>query len=313
MTVSFNDENLLKGLFRSLKNQDYWNYEVVLVDNASNSSVREFAKTHNARYVRAESNLGYTGGNNLGVSCAKGDIILILNPDTRVSPTSLSRMVHALSDHGPHCMVVVPKVMIKDSNQINSVGMRRFHKRANLYANIGYLETDHGQYDQPTRVEAFDGAAFIFRRSMLSKTYLFNPFYFGGEETPDLAERIRSLGYEIWTCPHAVVKHELHATFRDDPLALRVRPTMIRNSLAHTLTNRGVTAIILTALTLIHFSLVRIRQREFLTAKHYIQGIVRFILDLGRIIRSTAALRGGGEPSGSLQTPRHYVPSSFDR
>ena len=288
--VSFNDEDLLSKLFRSLKNQGYQNYEVVIVDNASNSSVRAFAKTHNALYVRAESNLGYTGGNNLGVSRAKGGIILILNPDTRLSPISLSRMVHALSNHGPRCMVVVPKVMIKDSNQINSVGMRRFHKRANLYANIGYLETDHGQYDQANRVEAFDGAAFIFRKSLLSKTYLFNPFYFGGEEVLDLAERIGSLGYEIWTCPDAVVKHELHASSRG-PSDFTVRSTIIRNSLAHTLTNRGATAIILTALTLIHFSLVRIRQREFLTAKLYTQGIVRFTLDLGLIISSTAALK----------------------
>jgi len=289
--VTYNEERALARLLRTLTTQDYRNYEVIIVDNASNSSVRNLAEAHGARYLDSTRNLGYTGGNNLGVSRATGRFILILNADTWLAPKSLERMVQAFSEHGARCVVVVPKIMIRDSDKINSIGMRRFHKRANLYANIGYLETDHGQYDSPSRVEAFDGAAFMFRRALLHETFLFNPFYFWGEESTDLAERIRLLRYEIWTCPESVVRHEIHATFHGDPSALRARPVLIANNLAHTLTNMGVTSTLLTALTLVHFSLVRIRQRQLIDAKQCARGIFRFVLSLGRILKSTSDLR----------------------
>jgi len=137
--VSYNDALLIKKLLASLRNQDYTNYEVVLVDNAGNNDVRAIAEKNAVRYYASGSNLGYTGGNNLGVVRSKGEVIFVLNPDTKLAPNAVSELVRALMSRGERCMVVVPKVLIKDSNVINSVGMRRFSKRANLYANIGYL------------------------------------------------------------------------------------------------------------------------------------------------------------------------------
>lgn len=174
--------------------------------------------------------------------------------------------------------------------------MRRFSKNANLYANIGYLEVDKGQFDKPTIVEAFDGAAFMFRRDLLSRTFLFNPTYFAGAESTDLAERIRKLGWEIWTCPSAIVRHEIHATYTEDPSATKVMPIMVRNNLAHTLTNLGILPLIMTWLTLAHFSLVRIRRHELLTARLYLSGMTKFVLGLGWILSSTMRLSESTRP-----------------
>lgn len=304
--VSYNDALLIKKLLASLRNQTYANFEVVIIDNAGNGEVRAIAEKNAAQYFPSGSNLGYTGGNNLGVARSKGQIVLVLNPDTRLAPDTISELVRGLERHGERCTVVVPKVLIKDSNSINSVGMRRFRKHANLYANVGYLKVDKGQFDKPTIVDAFDGAAFMFRRDLLSRTFLFNPTYFGGAESTDLAERTRKLGLEIWTCPNAVVRHEIHATYADDPSATKVMPIMVRNNLAHTLTNLGILSLILTWLTLVHFALVRIRRHELITARLYLSGMARFVLSLGRILSSSMAL---SQPFRLM--PKHKVRNSI--
>jgi GT2 family glycosyltransferase len=302
--VSYNDALLIKKLLASLRNQDYTNYEVVLVDNAGNNDVRAIAEKNAVRYYASGSNLGYTGGNNLGVVRSKGEVIFVLNPDTKLAPNAVSELVRALMSRGERCMVVVPKVLIKDSNVINSVGMRRFSKRANLYANIGYLEVDHGQFNQPVIVEAFDGAAFLFRRNLLSRTFLFNPTYFGGADSTDLAERVRKLGGVIWTCPSAIVRHEIHATYADDPSGTKVMPIMVRNNLAHTLTNLGPLSLIMTGLTLTHFSLVRIRRHELHTARLYVTGMTKFVLSLGSIRASTMQYQGSVMDSSTNVKPK---------
>jgi GT2 family glycosyltransferase len=127
----------------------------------------------------------------------------------------------------------------------------------------------------------------MFRRDLLSKTFLFNPIYFGGADSTDLSERVRKQGWEIWTCPSAIVRHEIHGTYANDPLALKVMPVMVRNNLAHTLTNLGIPILLMTGLTLIHFTLVRIRRGELRTARLYATGMMTFVLDLGRILAAT--------------------------
>jgi GT2 family glycosyltransferase len=288
--VSYNDAPIIEKLFDTLRIQDYPRFEVLVVDNAGNDSVRKLAQKYHARYIRSGSNLGYTGGNNFGVAQSRGEMILILNSDTRVSPDLISTLVSGFADHADRAMVVVPKVMIRDSSVINSIGMRRFHKYANLYANIGYLEGDRGQYDEPMRLDAFDGAAFMFRRELLKQTFLFNPFYFGGADSTDLAERVEKLGFEIWSCPGAIVRHELHATHVDDPFASKTVPISVRNNLAHTFTNLGIRPLMMTYLTLSHFILVRIRRGEFNTARLYAKGMLMFTVDFGHILSSTRAM-----------------------
>ena len=285
--VSYNDEHLLRRLFDSLERQRFVKFEVLVVDNASNPTVRALSDIEGARYFR-NRNTGYTGGNNLGVTYAHGDLILILNSDTWLESEAIMSLVNFFQTVEEGCMVLAPKIMIRDTDLINSVGMIRFHRRANLYSNIGYLERDIGQYDEPREIQAFDGAAFMFRKRLMDETYLFNPAFFAGSDSTDLAERVKKLGYSVWTCPQAVVHHELHATYRDSPL--NVRPRLVRNSLAHTLTNLGMGSLIITCLTLLHFCIVRVRRRDFFTAKHYLTGLMQFVRDFGTLVCSARSM-----------------------
>ena len=241
--VSFNDVHHLKRLLPSLRRQNFRDLEIIIVDNARNAAVRDYITSLSARsgqqriiYV-ANTNEGYPGGNLRGVKYARGDFVFILNPDTVVESNSIKTLVRDFSARPSNVMVLVPKILIRQSDMINSIGMKRIRQTENLYTNIGYLEHDHGQFDNPQRVEAFDGSAFIFRKKLLNHTYLFDPRYFFGNETIDLAERMSKLGFSAYTSPGAVVRHELRGTVTSSKQNDRITAIIVRNALIHTKQN----------------------------------------------------------------------------
>ena len=144
--------------------------------------------------------------------------MFIVNPDTSIAETAIELLVTDFSRRPDNVMVLVPKIMIRQTDLINSIGMKRIRPSENLYTNIGYLEHDKGQFDIPQEVTAFDGSAFMFRKELLHHTYLFDVRFFFGNETVDLAERMSNLGLSAWTCPKAMVRHELRRNRRLKPL-----------------------------------------------------------------------------------------------
>ena len=289
VVVAFGSESLRQvGRFlASLELQTYPDLELVLVDNSRSRELREFVDKARARsrlditYI-ASDNTGYAGGNVIGVRYARGELVLILNPDAWLENDAIEMFRREFDRCPSNIMILVPKILIRDSDVINSVGMRRMRGSGNLYTNVGYLEHDRGQYDEPRRVEAFDGTAFIFRIGLLAHTFLFDPRFFFGHETTDLAERVDKLGFEIWTCPSAVVRHEVRGTVpasKNDMLNI----LLVRNALVHTLRNKGWSMFWRTLLVAICYgNIVKpLRRKDYRRAITYARGVLQFILDLG--------------------------------
>src|SRR5690606_30479801 len=76
--------------------------EVIVVDNGSTDGTSAFVREHHpeAMLVRAPRNLGFAGGNNLGIVNASGDIVILLNDDTEPEPDWLAPL-HAAFDADP--------------------------------------------------------------------------------------------------------------------------------------------------------------------------------------------------------------------
>ena len=296
--VSYNDLKHLKRLFRSLERQSHKQFEVIVVDNARNAGVREFVKSVQQRdrrrivYVE-NSNQGYPGGNMTGLRYARGDYVLITNPDTVIDDYAIEFLLRDFSRQPEDVMVLVPKILIRQTDIINSIGMKRVRQSENIYTNIGYLQHDVGQYNTPRRVEAFDGSAFMFRRELLKHTYLFDSKFFFGNETIDLAERMATLGFSAYTCPRAVVGHYLRGTVTSSQQNDKLTMIIVRNSLVHTLrnTDRGMflrTLIIGMCFRNI-FGRIGTGQNSRL-AITYLRGVIMFITQLGRF-RSAPSLK----------------------
>ncbi|MCA8307013.1 glycosyltransferase [Burkholderia sp. AU28942] len=99
IVVNFNGLRFLPGLLQSLMHLDYPRYEIVLVDNASSDASVDYVAEHfpSVRIVKSSENLGFAGGNNLGMQAANGDLIGLINNDTEVDPKCLRELVAALA------------------------------------------------------------------------------------------------------------------------------------------------------------------------------------------------------------------------
>jgi GT2 family glycosyltransferase len=86
--VNYNGKKWLKKCFDSLLSQTYKNFEIIFVDNNSSDNSIDFIeknyKDERIKIIKSDDNLGFAGGNNLGINEAKGDYILFLNNDTWV-------------------------------------------------------------------------------------------------------------------------------------------------------------------------------------------------------------------------------------
>lgn len=220
-----------------------------------------------------------------GVRYAKGDYVMITNPDTVLDKGVIERLVRDFLHRPDDVMVLVPKILIRQTNVVNSIGMKRIRPTENIYTNIGYLERDDGQFDAPRKVEAFDGSAFMFRRTLLHHTYLFDARYFFGNETVDLAERMAKLGFSAYTCPGAVVRHELRGTVTSAKQNDRITAIIVRNSLIHTLRNTDLSMFLRTLIMGICFRNILgriVTGHNPRTGVTYLRGLVMFLTQLGR-------------------------------
>jgi hypothetical protein len=285
----------LMKLMDTLDQQTFRDFELIVVDNEGSDALKRWLELRRdiyaTRYVRNMSKYkGYPGGISAGVKESQGQLLLILNPDTRLEHTFLATMVREFNRQPADVMVLVPKVMIRDSNVINSIGMKRIRPNENIYTNIGWMERDVGQFDQPMLVKAFDGAAFMIKRELLTYTYVFDPRFFFGHDSTDLAERVDKLGFRMITCPSAVVKHEVRSTVAEASNNL-LNVLLVRNLLIHTLHNRGRAAFVYTlvvGIMLRHLILPAvIRHRNVPGPMIYALGVARFFFDIGRFPKLT--------------------------
>lgn len=222
--VSWNVRELLarclESVQASLAQADFIG-EIIVVDNASSDGSADMVRAHFPQAVLLEpgTNLGYAGGNNLGLRHAQGRYVLILNPDTELVPDALSHLVQAL-DAQPSIGVVGPALLFPDGRHQSSrrrfptalVGLVESTPLEFLFAASPLLRDfrllDHPD-DQPQPVDWLVGAALVVRREVVEQVGLLDEAFFMYFEELDWQRRIKAAGWSIWYWPEArVVHHE---------------------------------------------------------------------------------------------------------
>jgi GT2 family glycosyltransferase len=182
-------------------------FEVLLVDNGSVDSSVEHVRAHwpAVRVVEAGVNLGFAGGNNLGVAEARGRHVVLLNNDTRVRPGWLTALVEA-AEADPKVGAVTSKLVFMDRpGVIQNAGSLVLTDGSG--GDRGSGEEDRGQYDGREEVFAACGCAVLLSRAMLDDVGLLDPTFFVYYEDTDLSWRMRLRGWRIVYEPAAVVEH----------------------------------------------------------------------------------------------------------
>ena len=206
-TIPFNDESL----------------EVIVVDNASKDDEATIIEQRypQVKVIRSEQNLGFAGGNNLGIKTAKGKYLFFINNDTllRHQTSNLRHLVNRL-ESSDKIGAVCPKIRFAWGNHpIQYAGYTPLSPITMRNHSIGFGEEDHGQYETAHPTPYAHGAAMMVKREAIDKAGIMPECYFLYYEELDWSMMIRHAGYDIWYEPSCTIYHkESQATGQNSPL-----------------------------------------------------------------------------------------------
>ena len=195
--------------------------EVIVVDNASKEDEASIISERfpQVKVIRSKINLGFAGGNNLGIKEAKGEYILLINNDTYFKDFNIDLLIKRL-ESSDKIGIVCPKLRFSwDKNPIQYAGFTPLTKITIRNKSIGFEEEDNGQYDKAHPTPYAHGAAMLIKREAIEKVGLMPDCYFLYYEEIDWSMMFTRAGYEIWYDPACTVYHkESQTTGQNSPL-----------------------------------------------------------------------------------------------
>lgn len=210
ITINYNESNVTLDMLESARNLTYSNYEIIVVDNASPNDNPDIIKEKYPEVVLIKSleNLGFAGGNNLGVKQAKGAYLLFINNDTIVPPDFIQPLVETLQND-ENIGMVSPKIKFHwDPSLIQYAGYTPMNHWTIRNNSIGYHQKDDGTYDKPGETQSIHGAAMMVPRTVVDKVGMMTEVYFLYYEEHDWAEMIKRGGYKIYYQPKSYILHK---------------------------------------------------------------------------------------------------------
>jgi GT2 family glycosyltransferase len=212
ITVDYNQPNTTLALIKSIdKFYSSANIEIIVVDNGSieNNSAILLRQNKDIKFIRSEVNLGFAGGNNLGIEAATGDYLFFVNNDTEFTAGLIERLVETLKAD-PSIGIISPKINYFDKPEvIQYAGFTEMNYYTCRNKCIGQFEPDKGQYDYLSSTTGYiHGAAMmITREALLAAGPMPDNFFLYFEEM-DWCERIKKAGFKIWITAKATIYHK---------------------------------------------------------------------------------------------------------
>lgn len=204
ITVNYNSKTLVKELVDSIKNSKVdLEIKIIVVEN----SQEDLSDIPNITYLRNRGNLGFSSGNNLGVTQAVGDYVWFMNPDTTVDPGTIAFMVNYMDNH-PEVGIATPKLVLQNG-QLDKNCRRKFPTPLNSLKRFlgltGYFITT--PEDQEVEVDSVMGSSLLVRRVLGEKIGWWDEDYFMYGEDLEFCWQIKNLGFKIMYVPNVIVHH----------------------------------------------------------------------------------------------------------
>ena len=288
ITINYNGFKDTCELIETLPLEDE-SIEVIVIDNASKEDEATIIEQRYplVKVIRSNKNLGFEGGNNLGIKAARGKYLFFINNDTLLEVRGKSLEVREIFqplidrlESNPKIGVVCPKIRFSwGDNLIQFAGYTPLSRITMRNRAIGCGESDQGQYNTAHLTPYAHGAAMMMKREVVDKAGLMPECYFLYYEELDWSMMIRRAGYDIWYEPAVMIYHkESRTTGQQSPLRTYY---ITRNRLLFVKRNNSSATRILSYLYLI--CLVATRdilkhtcQRRFDLIKATIKGIRDF-------------------------------------
>jgi len=215
----------LKALFQS---EGDFNFEIIVVDNASEDGTEKMMEEefYKVEFVENFYNAGFARGCNLGINMAGGDFILLLNPDMRVKPDTLKNMLDWMRAN-PQAAVAGCHLVDESGHTIRHV--RRFPtlwdqlaiilKLPHLFPSIlnKYLRIDF-DYNKPAKVDSIRGGFFMVNMKNKNRPHFWlDERYFLWFEEVDYCKKVQKENGEIWYTPAAECLDYIGQSFSQVP------------------------------------------------------------------------------------------------
>jgi hypothetical protein len=220
ITVNYNGLDDTCSLIDTIAFND--DMEVIVVDNGSKNNEAKIIQERypQVKVISSPDNLGFAGGNNLGIKAARGRYLYLINNDTILGRNESFQQLIDRLESSEKVAMVCPKIRFAWAPQpIQFAGYTPLTSITLRNRSIGYNEADRGQYDTPHTTPYAHGAAMMVKREALDRVGLMPECYFLYYEELDWSLMFTRAGYEIWYEPACTIFHkESQATGADSPL-----------------------------------------------------------------------------------------------
>lgn len=238
-----------------MSNAPSFEYEIIVIDNASTDGSGEMLKFElakdqyldrfdsimNTHVIINQKNLGFAKANNQGINKAKGEYILLLNPDTEVLHNCLQKTVNFLRDFKEvgilGCQLLNPDKTIQHSVRSfpslisQALILLKIH---NILPNLKALQDyylPNFDYNKSQEVDQVMGAYFLINREVLDKIGPLDEKYWIWFEEVDFCKRAKNAGYQIYYFKDAQTIHQKAQAF-NQVLGIK-KQVYLNNSLLH--------------------------------------------------------------------------------
>ena len=210
ITVNYDHPEVTLALLATLRSVTYPTIEVIVVDNASPNDDPAILKASYPEviFIQSPTNLGFAGGNNLGIRQAKGKYLLLINNDTEVEPGFLEPLV-AKCESDAKIGAVSPKIKFYNHpDTIQFCGQAPMNHYTMRSHGIGHGVVDNGQFESDSRTHFVHGAAMMVPMSVIRETGLMPECYFLYYEELDWCASIKRAGYQLWYVHDSCILHK---------------------------------------------------------------------------------------------------------
>lgn len=198
---------------------------VIVVDNGSKEPLKLAKDLQNGQVelIRSESNLGFTGGNNLGMSHAvknyQTDYFFLLNSDAEVEKNAIQELYEAVKND-PKAGIAVSKIYFTPGLEFHRKSYSRSERGKILWYAGGSIdwpnlvayhrgvdEVDRGQFDHETTCDFATGCALFIKRVVTEHVGILDKNFFLYSEDVDFSIRVKKAGYKLLFVPKSIVWH----------------------------------------------------------------------------------------------------------
>lgn len=201
----------------SCRRLTYPGARIIVVDNGSTDGSETILRERfpNVEVIQAGGNLGFAGGNNVGIRRALtegADYVWLLNNDTVVEPAALSELVRVAESDDRIGIVGSKIVYYDDPHLLWYAGATLDPAHPHRPAHRGLREEDRGQYDETAETGYVTGCSLLARRGMIERIGLLDDNLFLYFEDVDWSARARHAGWRLMYAPASVVRHKESAS-----------------------------------------------------------------------------------------------------